>query len=41
LKRWAQPSELAALVAFLCGEESVYVNGEVIRIDGGQTRSLF
>lgn len=41
LKRWAQPSELAALVTFLCGEESSYVNGEVIRIDGGQTRSLF
>lgn len=41
LKRWAEPSELAALVTFLCGAESSYVNGEVIRIDGGQTESMF
>lgn len=32
---------LAALVSFLCGEEAGYVNGEVIGVDGGQTRSLF
>ncbi len=41
MKRWAEPEELAALVTWLCGEESAYVNGEVIRIDGGQTHSLF
>lgn len=41
LKRWAEPEELAALVTFLCGDESSYVNGEVIRIDGGQTESMF
>lgn len=41
LKRWAEPEELAALVLFLCGEQSAYVNGEVIRIDGGQTESMF
>ena len=40
-KRWADPSELAGLVTYLCGEQSAYVNGEVIRIDGGQTKSLF
>jgi NAD(P)-dependent dehydrogenase (short-subunit alcohol dehydrogenase family) len=31
------PDEFAALVSFLCGEESGYITGEVIAIDGGET----
>ena len=41
LKRWGQVGELASMVVYLCGQESAYVNGEVIRVDGGQTASLF
>lgn len=37
LCRTGNPDELAALVAYLCGEESGFVTGEVIAIDGGET----
>ena len=33
--RMAKPEEVADLVAFLCSNESEFVNGQVIRIDGG------
>jgi NAD(P)-dependent dehydrogenase (short-subunit alcohol dehydrogenase family) len=35
--RHGEPEEFAALVAYLCGEESGFVTGEVIAIDGGET----
>ncbi len=35
MKRAGTPDEVAALIAFLVGEESAYITGEVIRIDGG------
>ncbi|MBV8930691.1 MAG: SDR family oxidoreductase [Mycobacteriaceae bacterium] len=35
--RPGEPEEFAALVAYLCGEESGFVTGEVIAIDGGET----
>lgn len=41
LKRWGLPSELATFVTMLCAREMVYLNGETIRFDGGQTRSVF
>ena len=34
-RRAGQPSEVAALVAFLASDVAGYVNGEVIHIDGG------
>ncbi len=37
LKRIGRPEDVAALVAFLAGEDSGYMTGEVIRIDGGLT----
>ncbi len=36
-KRLGQPEEIAALVAFLLGEEANYINGAVVPIDGGFT----
>lgn len=36
LERIAQPSELAAVVGFLCTPAALYVSGQVIRFDGGE-----
>jgi 3-oxoacyl-[acyl-carrier protein] reductase len=36
LGRLGTPEEVASVIAFLCGEESRHVTGEVIKIDGGQ-----
>lgn len=34
-KRWGSSSEVAELAVFLASEESSYINGQTIRIDGG------
>lgn len=39
--RWGQPIELGWLAAFLCSERAAFLTGEVIRLDGGYTKSLF
>jgi 3-oxoacyl-[acyl-carrier protein] reductase len=39
--RWGEPIEMGWLAAFLCSERSSFLTGEVIRLDGGYTRSLF
>lgn len=38
MQRFAQPAEIAALVAWLAGPENTYVSGQNIVIDGGFTR---
>lgn len=35
--RAGTPDEIAALVAFLCGRDAGYINGQVIGIDGGMS----
>lgn len=35
MKRYGRPSEIAALVAFLASENSAYLTGAVIPVDGG------
>lgn len=37
IARWGQPEDVAALVGFLLGDESTYISGTSIVIDGGLT----
>lgn len=37
LKRMGGVSEVASVVSFLCSENSSYINGEIIKVDGGYT----
>ena len=37
LRRVGAPSDIADVVSFLCGNDSRYVNGQVIYVDGGIT----
>jgi 3-oxoacyl-[acyl-carrier protein] reductase len=39
LQRMGQPAELGEVVAFLCSEQSSYVNGTAIPVDGGASHS--
>lgn len=35
LERMAKPNDISGLVSFLCTEESNYINGQVLYVDGG------
>jgi len=37
LERYAKPKEIADAVAFLASDQSSFVNGQVLRVDGGMT----
>ncbi|NJL10329.1 MAG: SDR family oxidoreductase [Calothrix sp. SM1_7_51] len=39
--RWGQPEDVAALVGFLCSQESGFITGQHIYVDGGVNLSLF
>lgn len=40
MKRMGRPEEVGAVVAFLAGEKSSYVNGAVIPVDGASSFGL-
>ena len=37
LKRWGEAEDIANLAVFLASEESSYIHGDLVRIDGGET----
>ena len=41
MKRHADPSEVAALYAFLASDEAKYITGQFIPLDGGETAGKF
>jgi 3-oxoacyl-[acyl-carrier protein] reductase len=40
LRRFADPTEIAAAIAFLAGPSAAYINGINLPVDGGRTASL-
>jgi NAD(P)-dependent dehydrogenase (short-subunit alcohol dehydrogenase family) len=40
LRRAGEPSEVASVIAFFAGDAASYVNGQIIEVDGGWSRSL-
>ncbi len=37
LKRWGEAGDVASLAVFLASDESSYIHGDLVRIDGGET----
>jgi NAD(P)-dependent dehydrogenase (short-subunit alcohol dehydrogenase family) len=37
LKRWGQPEDIAKVAVFLASDDSAFINGAVIQVDGGES----
>lgn len=35
MRRFAQPSEIAAAIAFLAGDKAAFITGQTLFVDGG------
>jgi 3-oxoacyl-[acyl-carrier protein] reductase len=40
LRRFAQPGEIGAVIAFLCSPAAGYVSGQSLAVDGGRMHSI-
>jgi 3-oxoacyl-[acyl-carrier protein] reductase len=38
--RFGDLAEFASVAAFLCSEPASYVTGSIVRVDGGQTKTI-
>jgi len=41
MKRIGKPEEVAAVVAFLAGDEAGYVTGQILLVDGGLSLGVY
>ncbi|MEZ5360803.1 MAG: SDR family oxidoreductase [Bryobacterales bacterium] len=41
IQRFAEPDEVAAMVAYVCSDLASATNGAALRVDGGVIRSAF
>ena len=39
MNRWANPNEISTVICFLLSNQSSYINGQIINVDGGWTSS--
>ncbi len=38
LRRWGEPEDVAATVAFLCSDDAAFITGQIVRVNGGAVR---